>query len=89
MAVKTSNKRQMFLLDRAKKRSSRFASLRPQVVSSVAELRNCVAHATRDSLWVSYAGDLTDTLVRSASAGKPSLGLGLFIHPLGPELKSS
>ncbi len=82
MAVKTVEKRQMFLLDRAKKRSSRFASLQPQVVSSVAQLRNCVAHATRDSLWVSYASDLTEALVRNASADQPFLGLGLFIHSL-------
>lgn len=85
MAVKTAANRkqyQMFLLDRAKKRSSRFASLRPQVVSSVTELRNSVAHATRDSLWVSYASDLTEALVRNASLGTSSLGFGLFIHSL-------
>jgi len=85
MAVKTAEKRkqyEMFLLDRAKKRSTCFASLRPHVVSSVTELRNSVAHATRDSLWVSYAGDLTEALVKSASLGTPSLGFGLFIHSL-------
>jgi len=82
MPVKTAEKRQMFLLDRAKKRSSRFASLRPQVISSVTQLRNSVARATRDSLWVSYASDLTDALVRNASMGTPSLGFGLFIHSL-------
>ena len=85
MAVETAEKRkqyQMFLLDRAKKRSSRFASLCPQVVSSVTELRNSVAHATRDSLWVSYASDLTEALVRNASVGTSSLGFGLFIHSL-------
>jgi hypothetical protein len=85
MAVKTTQKRkqrQMFLLDRAKKRSSRFAALHPRVVSSVAELRDSVAHAGGDSLWVSYASDLTDALVRSASRGAPSLGFGLFIHSL-------
>jgi DNA-binding Xre family transcriptional regulator len=85
MEVKTTGKRkrrQMFLLDRAKKRSSRFASLHPRVVSSVTELRDSVAHASGDSLWVSYASDLTDALVRSASLGTPSLGFGLFIHAL-------
>jgi DNA-binding Xre family transcriptional regulator len=85
MVVKAAPKRkltQMFLLDRAKKRASSFASLRPQVVSSPADLRNCVARATRDSLWVSYASDLTDALVRSASTNHPTLGMGLFIHSL-------
>jgi DNA-binding Xre family transcriptional regulator len=71
---------QMFLLDRAKKRASSFAALRPQVVSSFTDLRSCVTHATRDSLWVSYASDLTDALVRSASTVQPTLGMGLFIH---------
>jgi hypothetical protein len=73
---------QMFLLDRAKKRAASFASLRPQVISSPGELRNCVTHATRDSLWVSYASDLTEALVRSASTVQPTLGMGLFIHAL-------
>lgn len=83
MAVKTAEKRkQMFLLDRAKVRSSRFASLCPHVVSSIADVRNSVANATRDSLWVSYASDLTDALVKHASRGTPSLGFGLFIHSL-------
>lgn len=85
MAVKAAAKPrhdQVFLLDRAKKRSSRFASLRPQVVSTITELRNSVAYATRDSLWVSYASDLTEALVRNASLATPSLGFGLFIHPL-------
>jgi hypothetical protein len=85
MAVKTVEKRkqrQMFLLDRAKKRSSRFASLHPRIVSSVTELRNSVAHSTKDSLWVSYASDLTEALVKSASLGTSSLGFGLFIHTL-------
>jgi len=85
MVVKAAPKRkltQMFLLDRAKKRASSFASLRPRVVSSLTDLRNCVAHATRDSLWVSYASDLTDALVRSASTIHPTLGMGLFIHSL-------
>lgn len=85
MVAKAPAKRkqaQMFLLDRAKKRASNFASLRPRVVSSLADLRNCVTHATRDSLWVSYASDLTDALVRSASTVQPTLGMGLFIHSL-------
>jgi DNA-binding Xre family transcriptional regulator len=73
---------QMFLLDRAKNRASSFASLRPRVVSSLTDVRNCVTHATRDSLWVSYASDLTDALVRSASTAQPTLGIGLFIHSL-------
>jgi len=72
----------MYLLDRSKKRPATFASLHPHVVSSLAELRNSVTHATGDSLWVSYASDLTEELVKNVLAAKPTLGLGLFIHSL-------
>jgi DNA-binding Xre family transcriptional regulator len=92
MALKSTVRRKdysMYLLDRAKVRSSRFASLRPHVISSVRELRNSVAHATRDSLWVSYASDLTEALIRSASLSAPSLGFGLFIHSLNVKMISA
>jgi DNA-binding Xre family transcriptional regulator len=85
MAVKAAGKQNhspMFLLDRAKKRAARFAALRPRIVSTVAGVRDSVAGATKDSLWISYAGDLTEALVRNVSAAPPSLGLGLFIHSL-------
>ena len=72
----------MFLLDRAKKRPSRFASLHPEIVSSLTELRNSVTHATRESLWVSYSNDLTEALVKNVSLAPPSLGFWLFIHDL-------
>lgn len=88
MAVKTDPKQKhyrMFLLDRAKKRPARFASLHPQVVSSVTELRNWVAHATRDTFWISYAHDLTEELVKNASVSQPTLGFGLLIHSLDKE----
>lgn len=85
MAVTTAAKLrpdQTFLLDRAKKRVSRFALLHPHVVSSKADVRDSVPRATRDSLWISYAHDLTEALVKNASAAQPTLGLGLFIHSL-------
>lgn len=72
----------MILLDRATKRVATFAPLHPKVVSSVAGMRESVASATKDSLWVSYATDLTDALVSRGIAGPSSLGLGLFIHAL-------
>jgi len=71
---------QLFLLDRAKLRVSRFASLLPHVVSSKSDVRDWMSRATRDSLWVSYARDLTEALVKNASVAQPTLGLGLFVH---------
>jgi DNA-binding Xre family transcriptional regulator len=83
--VKNKNRYSLFLLDRAKKRPSVFASLHPNVASSKTEIRDFVPHATKDSWWVSYASDLTDELVRNASSAMPSLGFGLFLHPLDVE----
>lgn len=85
MAVKTTGKQRkhtMILLDRATKRPAIFAALHPRVVSSLTDLRKTVASATKDSLWVSYATDLTEALVSGVSAAPPTLGLGLFIHSL-------
>lgn len=89
MNVKTKPqqpKRSMILLDRAAKRAAAFAPLHPRVVSSMTDLGSSVAQATKDSLWVSYASDLTAALVRRATAARAPLGVGLFIHSL--DLKS-
>ena len=72
----------MILLDRRPKRAAMFAGLHPQVVSTVAELRNSVAHASKESMWVSYASDLTEALVKRAFSTPSTLGIGLFIHAL-------
>jgi DNA-binding Xre family transcriptional regulator len=83
MAVKVKQpKRSMILLDRRPKRAAMFAGLHPQIVSSVSDLRNSVAHASKDSVWVSYASDLTDALVKRVSPGPTTLGIGVFIHDL-------
>jgi len=85
MAVKSKARdgiRTMFLLDRAAKRTAAFAGLHPRVVSSVSDLRNTVAHASKDSVWVSYASDLNAALVKNASITQSTLGIGVFIHSL-------
>ncbi len=89
MTVKMNRKqpkRPVILLDRATTRAAAFAPLAPRVVSSVADLRSSVAHATKDSLWVSYASDLTAALVKRVNTGSAPLGVALFIHSL--DLKS-
>jgi hypothetical protein len=77
--------RQTFLLDKAKKRSERFAALHPQIVSSLAGLRNSLAHATKDSLWISYEKNLTEALLRTVSWPSRPLGVAVFVHALTPE----
>lgn len=75
-------KRSMILLDRRSKRAAVFAGLHPRVVTSATDLRHSVAHASKDSVWVSYASDLTDALVKRATAIPSTLGSGLFLHAL-------
>ncbi|MCE9545605.1 MAG: helix-turn-helix domain-containing protein [Planctomycetia bacterium] len=72
----------MILLDRTARRAAAFAGLNPRIVSSVAELRSSVAQATRDSIWVSYASDLTDALLKRAVSSRSPLGTGVFIHAI-------
>lgn len=72
----------LFLLDHAKARPSCFAALHPRLISSVASLRGSLPLDTGDSLWISYAHDLTEALIKSAWPASSSLGQGLFIHPL-------
>jgi hypothetical protein len=75
---------QMFLLDKAKKRSDRFSLLHPLVVSSTGGLRDSLARATKDTLWVSYEKDLTEALLKTVLGPPRSLGKALLIHALNP-----
>jgi DNA-binding Xre family transcriptional regulator len=76
--------RQTVLLDKAKKRSARFGSLHPQVVSSLGGLRDSLALATKDTLWISYDSDLTQAILKSVFGPPRSLGRALLIHSLDP-----
>ena len=75
---------QMFLLDKAKKRPERFSLLHPQVVSSTGALRDSLALATKDTLWISYDKDLTEALLKTVLGPPRSLGKALLIHAQGP-----
>jgi hypothetical protein len=76
--------RQMFLLDKTKRRPERFSLLHPQVVSTAGGLRDSLARATKDTLWVSYEKDLTEALLKSVLGPPRSLGKALLIHALNP-----
>jgi len=73
-----------FLLDKARRRSKEFATLRPTVISSKAGLRNSLAHATKDSLWISYEHDLTAALLQNVQWPARSLGAALLNHAVSP-----
>ena len=75
---------QMFLLDKAKKRPDRFSLLHPKVVSSTGGLKDSIAQATKDTLWVSYEKDLTEALLKTVLGPPRSLGKALLIHALNP-----
>jgi hypothetical protein len=81
-APKRNDKGSLFLLDRTTRRAAAFAALQPRVVSSITDLRNSLVHASKDSIWVSYASDLTEALIRRAVAAPAPLGVGVFIHAL-------
>lgn len=83
MALKEKqSNRSMILLDRRSRHAAAFAGLRPWVVTSVRDLRDPVAYASKDSVWISYASNLTDALVKRASPAPATLGVGVFIHAL-------
>jgi len=82
---KSSTVRQMFLLDRAKQRPRHFFDLQPEVLSTVAAVRQSVAKATKDSLWVSYEEDLTEALIRAVYGPAQPLGRAVLVHRLSPQ----
>ncbi len=77
--------RQIFLLDKAKKRPKEFSVLDPKIVSSAGAVRLSVAKATKDTLWVSYERVLTDALVQAAIGPSRHLGKAVLIHSLNPQ----
>lgn len=74
--------RQVVLLDKAKSRHARFSLLHPVIVSSVRELRDSVALATKDTLWVSYERSLTESLLKMTAGPPRTLGVAVFVHAL-------
>jgi len=78
--------RQTFLLDKTKKRSRRFSSMQPKIVASMSELRNSLAHASKESLWISYEKGLTEGLLRNLSWPSRSLGVAVLLHAMDPRM---
>lgn len=76
--------RQTFLLDKVKSRAKRFAILRPEIISSTTALRASLAQATKNSLWISYERELTETLLRNVSWPARGLGAAILSHALSP-----
>ena len=70
------------VLDKAVKRPKQFSPLDPEIVSSVASVRDSIAHATKNTLWISYARELTEALVRTVRRPSPQLGSALLLHSI-------
>jgi hypothetical protein len=77
--------RKTYLLSRTASRSSTFAVLKPQVVSTVTSLRKSLARPEKDSLWISYDKELTAALLKHVSWGSAPLGEAVFVHAVPPE----
>lgn len=83
MAIKKSqlaDQRNIILLDHAKKRPINFAELKPRVVSNKTELQDLLHNVDKDSLWISYAADLTAAVLKQWQDPPNRLGNGLFLH---------
>jgi len=76
------SKRRLYLLGRGKSRRAAFNTLQPCAISTISDVRESVTQAPSNSLWISYSGELTDELVRTATGRPTRLGAGVFVHPL-------
>lgn len=77
-----SARRQTFLLDRSKRRASRFSAVNPKVASSIAAARGLGARTTPESLWISYERKLTEAALRNLSWPGRSLGSAILMHAI-------
>ena len=86
MTVKTIPRHwKTIILDKAKQRPQRFASLQPDVISSSSRIAAFLERAPTDSLWISYEKDLTSALIRSFSLLRHARPVGyalLLYRPL-------
>lgn len=71
-----------YLLSRSKSRSAIFSVLEPEMVSTIAELRQSLAHAAKNSLWISYDKELTEALLKNVSWRNAPVGEAVLIHAL-------
>jgi len=86
MPTLTAKPEKTFLLDRRTSRAKWFTRLDAENVSSLARIRNSIAHASRDTLWISFEEALTNTLLKSVDWPSPSLGIVLLLYR--PEAES-
>jgi DNA-binding Xre family transcriptional regulator len=77
--------RQTYVLMKPKKRRQQTKAIPSTVVSSITDLRNLLAHATKDSLWISYERTLTEALLKYVSWPTGSLGDAVLIHTMTPQ----
>jgi len=80
MATKTIERQKAFVLDRRTSRVRCFAQLDAESLSSLKRIRNSLAHASKDTLWISFREDLTDALLKAIEWPSRSLGDVLLLH---------
>jgi DNA-binding Xre family transcriptional regulator len=76
--------RQTFVLDKASDRAKRFSPLHPTIVTSRAAVRRSLAHAAKDSLWISYEPELTTFLLRGLTWPAHKVGDAILSHVVSP-----
>ncbi len=80
MPTLTAKPAKTFLLDRQTSRVKWFAQLKAESLSSQKRIRNSLAKASKDTLWISFTKELTDALLKSMEWPSASLGDMLLLH---------
>lgn len=80
MTTAIEEPKKTILLDRRTSRAKWFARLDAESVSSLARIRNSIAHASRDTLWISFEKTLTNALLKAVDWHSPSLGFVVLLH---------
>jgi hypothetical protein len=80
MATVLTSPKKTILLDRGTSRAKWFTRINAESASSPTRIRDAVAHASRDTLWLSFERNLTASVLRAVDWHSPSLGRMVLLH---------
>lgn len=80
MATRITGAMKTILLDGGRSRAKWFARINAEIASSPTSIRDAVAHASRDTLWLSFEPKLTASVLQAVNWHSPSLGWMVLLH---------
>jgi hypothetical protein len=80
MATVLTSPKKTILLDRGTSRAKWFTRINAESASSPTRIRDAVAHASQDTLWLSFERNLTASVLRAVDWHSPSLGRVVLLH---------